>query len=315
MERDVGVTVGDLTHLYVLESVKQFGPQKFKELHKLGIRPADLLEDPGRVSTKGKRWDAFRSDLRSMASEVHQECRERAVRQILTAYKHKAVLLTYDHREYPRNVYDSNNPIPVLFARGAIEVLKERKVIACVGSRNIRPPYSQLQAEFARVATRHGFTIVSGFALGADTIGHKAALANEGRTICVMPAGLERPFPPENRSLWEELLASHLGLFVTEFGFGVRASSLTLRKRNKLIVAFAKGVLIGQSSVKGGAMNAYRFAREQRKPIATFSEDGTAETTGNLQIAREQKAGDEIFPTAADIKGYERWLQKLSSST
>jgi DNA processing protein len=250
-----------------------------------------------------------------MASEVRQECRERAVRQILTAHKHKAVLLTYNHRRYPKNVYDSNNPIPVLFARGAIGVLKEGKVIACVGSRNIRPPYSQLQAEFARVAVKHGFTIVSGFALGADTIGHKAALANEGRTICVMPAGLERPFPPENRSLWEELLACHRGVFVTEFGFGVRASSLTLRKRNKLIVAFAKGVLIGQSSARGGAMNAYRFAREQRKPVATFIEDGTPETTGNLQIARELKAGDEIFPAATDIKGYERWLQKLSSST
>ena len=60
-----------------------------------------------------------------------------------------------------------------------------------------------------------------------------------GHTICVMPGGLDRPFPPENRNLWDSLLASDAGVFVCEFPFGTRASSLNLRKRNKSIVAFA----------------------------------------------------------------------------
>ena len=58
---------------------------------------------------------------------------------------------------------------------------------------------------------------------------------------------------------------------MSELGFGVRASALTLRKRNKLIVAFARGVLVAQSAKDGGAMNAYRFAVEQKKPVATFA--------------------------------------------
>ena len=77
--------------------------------------------------------------------------------------------------------------------------------------------------------------------------------------MCVMPCGLDKVFPPENRGLWEELLAHPGAVFVSEFGFGQRASSLLLRKRNKLIVAFAQGVLVAQSALDGGAMNAYRF--------------------------------------------------------
>jgi predicted Rossmann fold nucleotide-binding protein DprA/Smf involved in DNA uptake len=78
-----------------------------------------------------------------------------------------------------------------------------------------------------------------------------------------MPGGLDRPFPPENRSLWEDFLSYPGAAFVSEFPFGTRASSLTLRKRNKLIVAFARAVLVSQSSADGGAMNAYRFAAER----------------------------------------------------
>ena len=106
---------------------------------------------------------------------------------------------------------------------------------------------------------------MSGFAVGADSIGHRAARDASGRTVCVMPCGLDNLFPPENRTLWEELLDYPGAAFVSEFGFGRRASALLLRKRNKLIAAFSQGVLVAQSSYGGGAMNAYRFAREQKK--------------------------------------------------
>jgi DNA processing protein len=166
----------------------------------------------------------------------------------------------------------------------------------------------------------HRFTVVSGFALGADTIGHKAALEAKGTTIAVMPCGLDLSFPPENRSLWNELLAYDRAVFVSEFPFGRRAASLTLRKRNRLIVAFARGVLVSQSARDGGAMNAYRFALEQKKPVATFVSDEQSDTTGNALIGRADSARplfmrDVVFPLTPEPSAYERWLRTLSSST
>ncbi|MBV9925678.1 MAG: DNA-processing protein DprA [Acidobacteria bacterium] len=314
-EQSAGITLGDLTDLLVLESVNQFGPQKFKELHAAKITPHHVLLNPDLLPIKGKRGDTFRAEIRALTDEVREECRRRAANQIIAAAKYKAKILTYDHSYYPRNVYESNNPIPVLYVRGSLVILRERNVVGCVGSRKIRPPYYSQHAEFARTAVDSGFVVVSGFALGADTVGHEAAFKHDGQTICVMPGGLERPFPPENKHLWEDLLASDKAAFVTEFGFGVRAAALTLKKRNKLIVAFAKGVLVGQSAASGGAMNAYRFSREQHKPVATFAEDGSDDTSGNKLIAEEKKPGDEIFPSGiSDLTAYKRWLHQLSSS-
>src|SRR5262249_48141591 len=148
----------------------------------------------------------------------------------------------------------------------------------------IRPPYSEWERVFAKTACRCGYVIASGFALGADTIGHRAALLGAGNTICVLPGGLDRPFPPENKDLWEELLSSQRAVMISEAPFGARASSLTLRKRNKLIVACALGVLVAQTSSKGGAMNAFRFAVEAKKPVSTFPPDDTEETSGHETI-------------------------------
>jgi predicted Rossmann fold nucleotide-binding protein DprA/Smf involved in DNA uptake len=131
-----------------------------------------------------------------------------------------------------------------------------------------------------------------------------------------MPGGLDRPFPPENRPLWEDFLTYSGAVLISEFPFGTAASALTLRKRNKLIVAFARGVLVGQSSTEGGAMNAYRFALEQRKPIATFAADSTPDTSGNALIAAKRRPRDAVFPSdCPDPEAYQGWLLQLSSST
>lgn len=313
-EKYLGIRAEELANLYILESVKGFGPQKFKEVYEARVHVADILKNPAVLPIKGKRGDTFRSELRAITDRTREKHRQWAKQHILTAQKLNANILTYSHSAYPKNVYDSNNPIPILYVRGNLGLLEDNKTVACVGSRKISDPYSTLHADFAKFAVGNGFTVVSGFALGADSIGHRAAFDSLGRTICIMPCGLDKPFPPENRSLWDSFLASQTAVFVTEFPFGRRAASLTLRKRNKLIVAFAQGVLVSQSTEKGGAMNAYRFAREQRKPVATFADDGQPETTGNKLISQEKMLADAVFPTTPDHAAFKIWLQRLSSS-
>ncbi len=315
-EEAVGTTVRELEAIYLLDKIRGFGPQKFKELHSLLITPEDLLSNPDRLPFKGKRAAAFRDSLRGFSHEDRAEVESRARRQIRAAADLGASVLTFNSPEYPPSVFASNNPVPILYVRGPLENLRGHKTVACVGSRDICSPYSERQEDFCRSANKLAFTIVSGFALGADTIGHTTALDESGRTICVMPGGLHQPFPPENRSLWEDLLKYSGATFVSEFAFGLQTSSLTLKKRNKLIVAFAAGTLVGQSSAKGGAMNAYRFSVEQKKAVCTFGADSSERTTGNARIMADPKAAATNFPSERpDFDGYEQWLSKLSCST
>jgi DNA processing protein len=314
VEEKLRLTADDLAAVLAIESVKGFGPQKFKELHEAGVSPGDALLAPSRLPFKGKRGSAFQQAIAAISPEQRNTFRARAARQLARAHQHDAVILTYTHPAYPLNVLRSNNPVAVLYVRGDAQVLAERRAVACVGSRAITGLYAERHREFATLAAKLGYAVVSGFALGADSIGHEAAYDAGGRTVCVMPSGLDRPFPPENKPLWEKLLSYPKATMVSEFPFGTAASSLTLRKRNKLIVAAALGVLVSQSSAKGGAMNAYRFALEQRKPVATFSADETDSTSGNRLMLEAEPAAKAFPSDRDDEEAWKEWLRGLSSS-
>ncbi len=235
--------------------------------------------------------------------------------QVKRAQSTGASILTYGDPAYPEQVYASNNPVPVLYVRGNPDLWNDKAAVAVVGSQNTREPYATAARTFASVAAHNRWLVVSGFAQGADTFGHTAALKADGQTVCVMPCGLDNVFPPENRGLWDKLLEDPNAVFVSEFGFGQRTSSLLLRKRNKLMVAFTRGVVVAQSKQDGGAMNAYRFAREQNKPVATFGHDGSNDTTGNAVIEHDSRTGGFVLGTTGNRSEYAAWLQQLSCWT
>jgi DNA processing protein len=306
-------SVEDLTAVFALESIKGFGPQKFRELAEAGLSSSDVLQEPAKLPTTGKRGEAFRAELQELGRRGLYEFERRAMRQIERAQENDASILLHGHPAYPRTLWASNNPVPVLYVRGDVALLNVDRSVACVGSREIREPYLRRQHEFARNAAEKQWLVVSGFAMGADSTAHRAAREAGGATACVMPCGLDRPFPPENKNLWKEFLDYPGAALVSEFAFGTAAATLTLRKRNKTIVGLALGVLIGQSSAKGGAMNAFRFAKEQRKAVATFAPDGQEATTGNAEIITSH--GTEFPADQADTDAWDQWLLSLSSST
>lgn len=315
IEEEVGISLNDLESILLLNSVRGFGPNKFKELYKNNLRPIDVIKEPRMLPITGQRGAKFQKDIQELNKTDSSKLRDRAVRFLNAAHKYQGKILSYWHSAYPKHLLDGNYPVPLLYVRGSIKVLSNRRTVACVGTRRIRPPYTDLHRKFTQAAIKLGYSIVSGFALGADKIGHEAAWQNQGRTVCVLAGGLDRPFPPENRELWNSLLFYPGAVMVSESPFGVQPSSLTLRKRNKLIVALSLGVLISQSPIDGGAMNAFRFAQEQRKPVATFESDNSKDTLGNSLLKQQDKIPVETFSNSrCDNRGWERWLLNLSSS-
>ena len=297
--------------LYALEDVNGFGPMKFREMHRAGVDPRDAARKPGLLPLKGKTGVKIQTGIGGLAPSDLAKFEEQAVEQLERARKCGARILTHFDPDYPSSVYDSNHPAPVLYLRGSHAARSRSEAVAIVGSRNTREPYATGGRKFARAAARLGFTVVSGFARGADAIGHAAARDGDGHTICVMPCGVDLLYPTENRSLWNQLLQYPGAAFVSEFRFGQRALPRTLAKRNKLIAAYSAGVMVVQSSKTGGAMHAYRFARSQGKPIATFRDDGTDDTTGNKEISEDLEANAETFDLTKGGNQFEGWLRTL----
>ena len=141
--------VEELRALYLLESIKGFGPRAFTALRAAGITAATVCERPELLPLEGKRGENLRVAIRALNGEGHATATGRAETQLARAAAQGAAILTYESPAYPRNLLDSNNAVPVLYARGSLDVLTRRDSVACVGSRQLRHPYTDRHRAFA----------------------------------------------------------------------------------------------------------------------------------------------------------------------
>lgn len=306
-------SIENLSHIYCLNKIKGFGPQKFLHLARENISAEEIINNPKAASFSGKEGQTLISKISKINGKDLAECKSLATRQIAAAKANQAYIITIWDKSYPVQLIDSRYPAPILYAKGNVNLLQEDKAIACVGSRKVRDPYAALMQSFCETAVKNGHTIVSGFATGADRISHEAALRSNGNTIMVFAGGVNRPFPPENLDLWKVISDYRGALTVSEAPFSTGASSLLLRRRNRLIVALSQAVLIGQSAEKGGAMNSFKFAMDQNKPIATFKHDNQEDSGGNKVIEEHAQADTTSFlSTRPEQKAWKEWISRRS---
>jgi len=134
-------------------------------------------------------------------------------------HRHGVKLITFLDSGYPGNLRQLDDSPPMLYVKGKIE-REDARAVALVGSRTATV-YGKLMAQkLAAGLVRAGITIVSGMARGIDTISHKVALDQGGRTVAVLGCGVDVVYPPENRSLMEEI--AKRGAVISEFPMGTR---------------------------------------------------------------------------------------------
>jgi hypothetical protein len=86
MERLAGVSLAELTDLFLLGSLKGFGPQKFKQIHKADANPAQILSNPDLLPISGAKGAMFRAGISTFDEALREACRQRAACQILRAH-------------------------------------------------------------------------------------------------------------------------------------------------------------------------------------------------------------------------------------
>jgi DNA processing protein len=140
--------------------------------------------------------------------------------------------------------------------------------------------------KFASELARLGFCIVSGMASGTDTAAHEGALEAGGKTVAVFGCGLDTIYPPENKDLYQQIVAQ--GAVVSEFPFGRRADRQTFPMRNRVVAGMCQGVIVIESAVSGGSMITARFAGEQgRTLMAVPGRIDQASSGGCHQLIRD----------------------------
>lgn len=138
--------------------------------------------------------------------------------------------------------------------------------VAIVGTRKPIPEARAFAESLAREIARAGGTVVSGGALGIDAAAHEGALAEGGATVCVVGTGRNHVFPPQHVDLYRRIQASS-GAMVWPFPDDAAARSAHFLRRNGLLVALARALVVVQAGGGSGALNAASWARKLGKPI------------------------------------------------
>jgi DNA processing protein len=148
-------------------------------------------------------------------------------------------------------------PPLALWIRGPAELASVGvRSVAIVGSRTATEYGENIAVAFAAGLAERGFVVVSGGAYGIDAAAHRGALARAGTTVLVSAGGLDRPYPPGNARLFEQVADS--GLLVSESPPGCDPRRRRFLTRNRLIAALGTGTVVVEAASRSGARNTAR---------------------------------------------------------
>jgi DNA processing protein len=159
--------------------------------------------------------------------------------------------------QYRGNVKSSEQPI-VIFYRGNINLLNlHNKNIAVIGLLNPDNNIEQIEQEIVAELVKNGATIVSGLALGCDSIAHKQTLRSNGKTIAILPSPLNNILPAANRELANEIIKND-GLLITEYYEDAKSKmelSSRYQERDRLQALFSDAIILSASYAKNDIGN------------------------------------------------------------
>ncbi len=164
---------------------------------------------------------------------------------------------------YPENLRRLTTP-PKIYASGP---LGNHIAVGIAGSRHPTTASKRFATELAGALARAGVVVVSGGAVGVDRAAHEGALDAGGVTWVVAPNGSERPFPPENKTLFKRVAASEASRMIWPFAPSTRATKDTLKARNGILVGLSEAVVVIQAKHASGSRNTIGWARVLRRPL------------------------------------------------
>ena len=165
------------------------------------------------------------------------------------------------------------DPPARLFIRGKLPDPKN-KFLCVVGSRK-NSRYGKDACESLIAGLRgYDIVIVSGLALGIDSIAHEAALTAGLQTVALPGSGLAwgNIYPSTNRHLAERILTASdnggtSGALISEFENYFRAAPYSFPRRNRIMAGMSHAVLVVEAELRSGTLITSRLATEYNRDV------------------------------------------------
>lgn len=193
----------------------------------------------------------------------------------------------------PGHLKDIDSPPKQLFINAndkeVFERLMCRPSIAIVGTRMVTPYGRAVTAKLSQELAAHGIVIISGLALGIDSIAHQCALAANGLTIAVLPTPVDHIYPRSHQALAQRILDSG-GAIVSEYPSGTPIFKTNFIARNRLVAGLANALLITEAADNSGTMYTATFAQDQGMTVFAVPGNITSPTSAGTNNLIKQGA-------------------------
>ncbi len=186
-------------------------------------------------------------------------------------------IIAANSERYPKYLLSFDDHPILFYAKGDISLLNEGRRVSIVGSRMVSQYGRRATRDIATAICMAGATIVSGLALGIDSIAQSVAVGEKRKSICIMPNGFNIDYPADNVSLREEIAKG--GLVISEFALDRRAEKYNFRARNRLFSMIADDLIVTEASKKSGSIMSGTIAAKNNAnvfcvPYPLYDESG-----------------------------------------
>ncbi len=219
--------------------------------------------------------------------------------------------INFNDEIYPEKLRKIKNPPLKLYAMGNIALL-EKPSLAIVGTRHITEYGRKNCRDFAQEITQKDIPIVSGMAIGIDTVAHETALEFGGETIAVLAGGFEHIFPKENLKLFEKIINRN-GLVVTEYSPNSKVKSERFLDRNRIVSALSEGILVIEAAYRSGTSVTAKYAYSQGKVVMALP--GRLDNSYGVGVNKLIQEGAKLVTNIEDVlQNFPQFMNKMGKT-
>lgn len=174
-------------------------------------------------------------------------------------------VITWDSAEYPKQLRTLPDMPVVLYVRGNLPDCSSNMLTTIVGTRTMTDYGRKIAYSLGRGLAYGGSVIVSGMALGADSMGMLGALDSGGKTIAVLGSGVDVIYPKEHKEIYYKI--TEKGAVISEYAPGTPPVGAHFPVRNRIMSGLSDATVVVEGNLQSGSLITARLAITQGKKL------------------------------------------------
>ena len=192
-------------------------------------------------------------------------------------------IITNESDEYPSPLRTLRDMPVVLYVRGKLPDCNANMLTAVVGTRSMTEYGRKIAYSIGAGLAFGGSIVVSGMALGSDSMALIGALESGGRTIAVLGSGVDVIYPREHKEIYNRILSK--GAVISEYPPGTPPSGSHFPVRNRIMSGLSDATVVVEADAKSGALiTAKNAVRQGRKLFAVPGKVGDSGAEGTNML-------------------------------